>query len=56
MPKKTSNKENSGKKAYLEIYIEESGKILLTPINKANKPIINELKHSRKSLPEQYCG
>lgn len=56
MPKKNIHKENSGKKAYLEIYIEENGNIQLTPLTNANKPIIEKLYRDKKTRPIEYCG
>jgi len=56
MPNKNTDNGNSGKNAYIEIYIEENGNILLTPLTEANKSIIEKLSRDRKSHSQEYCG
>jgi len=48
-------KENN-KGTYLEIYIEDNGRLILTPLTKNTMPIYNQISDNLKKTPDIYCG
>jgi hypothetical protein len=42
---------------YLEVYIEENGKLIFTPVTRNTASVLSEIScDSSKVLPSIYCG
>jgi hypothetical protein len=52
--KASRNKEHIP--AYLEIYIEDNGRAIITPVTKEIFPFLEKISQNRKEVQSIYCG